>query len=91
MSPPTPRSHSKSPNPRFGVVETTTKSPEVQGLEGISISGEKYAQSDLFEGRITSYLHSFGVLTTSQSEKLGLKPFEFPLPTHQKKKNTPET
>ena len=75
--------------------QVLAKPPEVQNfiqsLEGISISREKYVQTNLSEGIVTSYLQYFSVLTRSQSEKVGIKPFDFPLPTHRKKKSTPKT
>ena len=57
----------------------------IQKLEGISISKGKPQQFELSESSVSSSFQSTCILTHSQSEKLGVTPFEFPLPSHQRK------
>lgn len=65
------------------------ESPEVQNLikklGEISISAEKHVPSEAFEGSITSSLQPTQSLTRSQSENIGVPPFEFPLSSFQNK------
>ena len=66
------------------------ESPEVEALvhklQGFSLSLE---ESELSEGSVTSQFVSSRPLTRSESEKLGISPKEFPIPSRVKTRKTP--
>ena len=57
----------------------------IEKLEGISISQEKTQHYELSKGSIISSFTPPMVLNQSQSENIGINPFEFPLPPHRRK------
>ena len=58
----------------------------VHKIQGFSLSLE---ESEISKGRVTSQFVSSRPLTRSQSEKLGIPPKEFPLPSRVKTRKTP--
>jgi len=103
-SPSTSRSHSKSsiskPKVEKKNTEHITEIPNkpdhsssdphelqtlIHKLQGISISQE---ESELSQG-VTSHFTPSQRMTRAQSEKLGIPPVEFPLPSHNKARKTP--
>lgn len=71
---------------------SSVETPEVQyliyKLEGISLSQEV---SESSEANISSYFPSSRRLIRIQSEKIGIPPFEFPLPPPRKKTKKSES
>lgn len=84
---PSPKSPSESQ--RIPSSEYNLEYPEVQTLieklEKISISAEKPAKSQSFEGSVSSVLQPRRIWTHSQSKKIGIPPFEFPIAYFRKK------
>ena len=66
------------------------ESPEVEALvhklQGFSLSLE---ESEISKGSVSSQFFSSRPLTRSQSEKIGIPPKEFPLPSRVKMRKTP--
>lgn len=73
-------------------MDYTPESLEIIALikksEDVSISAENLESFEVSEGSISSIFHRTSVLTQSQSAKIGISPFEFPLQYRQMKTAT---
>ena len=74
----------RQPSPDY-----TPKCPKfhslIHKLEQISISAEKPERPEVSKESVTSLLQQTSVLTRLQSERLGVTPFEFPIPPRHRK------
>ena len=78
-SPSSPEVVRKPPSPDY-TAESLEVHSLIQKLEQIPISAEKLKRPEVSKESVTSLLHQTGILTRLQSERLGVTPFEFPIP-----------